>query len=90
MRQSNSGRTTGTGDANPDIEAIRSITGSYDELVRHDVDTDPAFREALRQEALACIREGDEETGRSILLRFFGTDDPATLPETEPAPNAGE
>ena len=90
MQRSNSGRTTGANDGNPDSEAIWRITGSYDELVQHDVDNDPSFREALRREALACIRAGDVETGRSLLVRFLGIDDPAKPLETEPAPTAGE
>ena len=57
-------------------EGSRPVTGSYDDLVRRDIAASPKFREALRREALRCIRDGDEQTGRFVLARYLDEADP--------------
>ena len=83
MRRSNSGTTTGVKSADPDYDWVLRNTGSVKESIQRRVDASPAFREALRQEALRCIREGDEETGQSLLRNYFRACKPAG--ETESA-----
>ena len=70
MQRSNTGQTTDARKA--ELEKIRSITGSFDELVRRDLAADPKLRIALHREALDAIRSGDVATGRSILYKYFG------------------
>ena len=72
MKRSNSGAHTGAINGDPDYQRILEITGSVREAIQRDVDTDPRFREILRQEAMDLIRDGDVETGRSILETYFG------------------
>ncbi len=43
------------------------LTGSVLELIDGYAASDPAFREALMQEAIDSIHEGDVETGKTIL-----------------------
>jgi hypothetical protein len=64
MRRSNIGQTTDARKA--ELERIRSIAGSLDELVRRDLAADPKLRIALHREALDAIRSGYVATGRSI------------------------
>jgi hypothetical protein len=42
-------------------------TRSFKELVQHHVEADPAFAEALLREGNKAMREGDIETGNTIL-----------------------
>ena len=48
------------------------MTEPFDDLVREPMAAEPGFSEALRQEALDAIREGDLVTGRSMMQRYFG------------------
>jgi len=84
MRRLHSGKITGAENADPDHEAAQRITGSVREMIQHHVDTSPAFREALRREAIDCIRAGDQETGQTLLRNHFRENEPA-----EAAPVAG-
>ena len=72
MRQESSGPDTGAASACHDRAWILRHTGSVQELIQRRVDLNPRFREMFRREALKYIRQGDEETGRSILEKYFG------------------
>ena len=52
-------------------------------LVRESLAADPAFRAALRQEAIDAIRSGDAETSRTMLRDYLQEDVPAEA--TQPA-----
>jgi hypothetical protein len=71
MRRLHSGKITGAESANLDDEAVQRITGSVREMIQHHVDTNPAFREALRREAIDRMRAGDQETGQALLRNHF-------------------
>jgi hypothetical protein len=45
-------------------------TRSFKELVQHQVEADPAFAEALLREGNEAMREGDVETGNTILRSY--------------------
>jgi hypothetical protein len=84
MRRLHSGKTTGAENADPDHEAALRITGSVREMIQYHADTNPAFREVLRQDAIDCIRTGDPETGQALLRNYFRENEAA-----EHAPIAG-
>jgi hypothetical protein len=48
-------------------------TRSFKELVQHHVEADPAFAEALLREGNEAMREGDVETGNTILRSYTET-----------------
>ena len=54
-----------------------AITGPFDDLVRQRMAAEPAFRDAVREEALDAIRRGDELTGCLMLMCYCGETDPA-------------
>jgi len=60
-------------------EVIDSMTESFTDLVLEKMAKDPAFRGALYQEALDCIREGDVTTGRDMLRDYFNEDLPVSV-----------
>ena len=45
-------------------------TRRFKELVQHHVEADPAFAEALLREGNEAMREGDVETGNTILRSY--------------------
>jgi hypothetical protein len=45
-------------------------TRSFKELVQHHVEANPAFAEALLREGNEAMREGDVETGNTILRSY--------------------
>jgi hypothetical protein len=45
-------------------------TRSFKELVQHQVEADPAFAEAILREGNEAMREGDVETGNTILRSY--------------------
>jgi|GEM_PF-3192581 len=57
-------------------ERVQAITGSFNDIVRERMAREPGFRDALRREALECIRNGDIETGQSMLRKYFGEAEP--------------
>jgi hypothetical protein len=48
-----------------------ALTGSVRELIDGYIATDPAFREALIQEAVEAMLSGDVETGKTILRDYI-------------------
>ena len=71
MRQSTTGLTTAVKSEPAGTETRGPLTGSYDELVRRDIATNPGFRDGLLRAALEEIRSGDAEIGRHILRKYF-------------------
>ncbi len=47
------------------------LTGSVRELIDEYITSDPAFREALIQEAIETMLAGDVETGKTILRDYI-------------------
>ena len=47
------------------------LTGSARELIDEYIGSDPAFREALTEEAMATMLAGDVETGKTILHDYI-------------------
>ena len=47
------------------------LTPRFDPLVRDRLRRDSTFREALLAEAAKCILEGDVDTGRRIVQKYF-------------------
>ena len=47
------------------------LTGSVRELIEEYIASDPAFREALIQEAIETMLTGDVETGKTILRDYI-------------------
>lgn len=43
------------------------LTGNFNETVRARVKREPAFRKALLNEAIDCLRSGEVEIGKSML-----------------------
>ena len=50
----------------------RAAKARNTQTLRRLEEGNPAFRDALRAEALDAIRTGDIETGRSMLRKYFG------------------
>jgi hypothetical protein len=48
-----------------------ALTGSVRELIDGYIASDPAFREALIQEAVEAMLSGDAETGKTILRVYI-------------------
>jgi hypothetical protein len=71
MRRLHSGKITGAESVSLDHETVQRITGSVREMIQHHVDTNPAFKEALRREAIDRIRAGDLVTGQALLRNHF-------------------
>jgi hypothetical protein len=65
-----------TGANNAKHERVRAMTASFNDVVRERMEREPAFRDALRTEALAAIQAGDIEGGRSMLRKYFGEGHP--------------
>lgn len=76
MRRSPAGLNTKQRSARTEREVIESITDSFTDIVLENMARDPAFRAALRREALDCLREGDIATGRDMLRDYFNEDLP--------------
>ena len=72
MRRSPSGKTTAAKSA--ELERIRAITGSFDDVIRARIAAEPEFADALRQEAMDSIRSGDIATGQGMLRDWLGED----------------
>jgi hypothetical protein len=51
------------------------VTGSVRELIDGYIASDPAFREALIQEAIEAMLGGDVETGKTILRDYIKATD---------------
>ena len=51
------------------------LTGSVRELIDGYISTDPAFREALIQEAIGAMLSGDVDTGKTILRDYIKATD---------------
>ena len=52
-----------------------SLTGNVRELIDGYIASDPAFREALIQEAVEAMLAGDVETGKTILRDYIKATD---------------
>jgi hypothetical protein len=52
-----------------------ALTGNVRELIDGYIATDPAFREALIQEAVEAMLSGDVETGKTILRDYIKATD---------------
>jgi hypothetical protein len=48
-----------------------ALTGSVSELIDDYIASDPAFREALIQEAIEAMLAGDVDTGKTILRDYI-------------------
>jgi hypothetical protein len=48
-----------------------TLTRSYNETVKHDLQSDPEFRRALLGEVLGCMASGDVQTGKSVLRKYI-------------------
>jgi hypothetical protein len=48
-----------------------ALTKDFNETVQARARRDPAFRQALLQEALATMLEGDLETGKAVLRDYI-------------------
>jgi hypothetical protein len=46
-------------------------TRSFKELVKRQVEADPVFAEAILQEGNQAMREGDAETGNTVLRDYI-------------------
>jgi hypothetical protein len=51
--------------------ASSALTGSVSELIDGYIASDPAFREALIQEAIEAMLAGDVDTGKTILRDYI-------------------
>ena len=47
------------------------MTHDIKEMIRARAQTEPAFRQALLREAVACILNGDSTTGRAVLADYM-------------------
>ncbi len=47
------------------------LTRDFKETIQARVDSDPEFRVALLREAVACILDGDLDTGKSVLRDYI-------------------
>ena len=56
-------------------KAAAALTGSVRELLDGYIASDPAFREALIQEAVEAMLSGDVETGKTILRDYIKATD---------------
>lgn len=56
-------------------KAAAALTGSVRELIDGYIASDPAFREALIQEAVEAMLSGDVETGKTILRDYIKATD---------------
>jgi DNA-binding phage protein len=65
-----------------------ALTRNFKDTVRARADRDPAFRQALFQEAVQALLEGDAASGRSVLRDYInatvGFDALAALTQTPP------
>lgn len=52
-------------------EIIMALTSEFKETVKKRADTDPEFREALLQEGIQCLLDGDMVTGKCILRNYI-------------------
>jgi hypothetical protein len=52
-----------------------ALTGNVRELIDEYIATDPAFREALIQEAIEAMLAGDIDTGKTILRDYIKATD---------------
>ena len=52
-----------------------ALTGSVSELIDDYIASDPAFREALIQEAIEAMLAGDVETGKTIMRDYIKATD---------------
>ena len=56
-------------------KAKAALTGSVRELIDGYIASDPAFREALIQEAIEAMLAGDVDTGKTILRDYIKATD---------------
>jgi hypothetical protein len=56
-------------------KASTPLTGSVRELIDGYIESDPAFREALIQEAVEAMLAGDIVTGKAILVEYIKATD---------------
>ena len=47
------------------------LTKDFNETVRENLQRSVTFRRALLKESLACMLEGDVETGKSVLRKYI-------------------
>jgi DNA-binding phage protein len=55
----------------PQNEEIMPLTRSFKEFVKSRVERDPKFRQALFQEAVQTLVEGDVDTAKSVLRDYI-------------------
>ena len=85
------------GEQEEDEELDLALTRSFKAFIKSRIEADPGFREALFQEAVQSLLEGDAETGRAVLRDYINatigfealaeiTEDPLEEPDAHVRP----
>jgi hypothetical protein len=57
--------------SNAEYENVMPLTRSFKEFVKSRIERDPKFRQALFQEAVQTLIEGDVDTAKSVLRAYI-------------------
>jgi len=65
------GLTAGAVKPNPENETIMPLTRNFKEFVKSRIERDPKFRQAVLQEAVQTLIEGDVDTAKAVLRDYI-------------------